>query len=100
MTNTKKTENGVKRTGLYWPGKRMEVERVALPFQVVETVNVSRATREEGVISSPESVRWHAARQLRNAASHPERQMILTPGNAIGILERVGDDINSLFSGG
>ncbi len=47
MTNTKKTENEVKRTGLYWPGKRTEVERVALPFQVVETVNVSRATREE-----------------------------------------------------
>lgn len=47
MANTKKTENEVKRTGLYWPGKRTEVERVALPFQVVETVNVSRATREE-----------------------------------------------------
>ena len=55
---------------------------------------------QEGVISRPESTRWQAARQLRNAASHPERQMILTPGNAIGILERVGDDINSLFSGG
>jgi len=47
MANSKKTENEVKRTGLYWPGKRTEVERVALPFQVVETVNVSRATREE-----------------------------------------------------
>ena len=47
MTNTKKAENEVKRTGLYWPGKRTEVERVALPFQVVETVSVSRATREE-----------------------------------------------------
>jgi len=47
MPNTKKAENEVKRTGLYWPGKRTEVERVALPFQVVETVNVSRATREE-----------------------------------------------------
>ena len=54
---------------------------------------------EEGVISRQESARWHAARQMRNAASHPERQMILTPGNAIGILERVADDINSLFSG-
>ena len=47
MANSKKTENEVKRTGLYWPGKRTEVERVALPFQVVETVNVSRATWEE-----------------------------------------------------
>jgi len=47
MANSKKAENEVKRTGLYWPGKRTEMERVALPFQVVETVNVSRATREE-----------------------------------------------------
>ena len=55
---------------------------------------------EKAVISRPESDRWHAARQMRNAASHPERQMILAPGNAIGILERVVDDINSLFSSG
>lgn len=35
------------RTELFWPGKRTQVERVALPFQVVETVNQSRATREQ-----------------------------------------------------
>ena len=35
------------RTELVWPGKRTQVERVALPFQVVETINVSRATREQ-----------------------------------------------------
>jgi len=35
------------RTELVWPGKRTEVERVALPFQVVETINVSPATREQ-----------------------------------------------------
>jgi len=34
------------RPELVWPGKRTQVERVALPFQVVETVNQSRATRE------------------------------------------------------
>lgn len=62
MPNTKKTENEVKRTGLYWPGKRTEVERVALPFQVVETVNVSRATREEAplfaAIQGQEAAGW------------------------------------------
>jgi adenine-specific DNA-methyltransferase len=31
---------------LSWPSKPAAVERVALPFQVVETVNESRATRE------------------------------------------------------
>jgi DNA modification methylase len=42
----------VTRTELVWPGKfnedgtRPEVPRVSLPFQVIETVNESRATRE------------------------------------------------------
>ncbi len=35
------------RTELVWPGKCTQVERVALPFQVVETINQSRATREQ-----------------------------------------------------
>ena len=33
--------------GLYWKGKRNEVERTSLPFQTVEIVNESRATREK-----------------------------------------------------
>ena len=42
----------ITRTELVWPGKYNEdgtpknVPRVSLPFQVIETVNVSRATRE------------------------------------------------------
>ncbi len=42
----------ITRTELIWPGKynedgtRKEVPRVNLPFQVIETVNESRATRE------------------------------------------------------
>src|SRR2546422_3728370 len=42
----------VTRTELVWPGKYnddgtlKEVPRVSLPFQVIETVNESRATRE------------------------------------------------------
>ncbi len=49
--------SAVTRTELVWPGKRTQVERVALPFQVVETVNQSRATREQtpmlGLIPPP-----------------------------------------------
>ena len=52
---------------------------------------------DEGVIPSSEFIRWDAIRELRNAASHPERQSILTPGNAIGLLERIAVQINSLF---
>jgi DNA modification methylase len=33
-------------TGLYWKGKKTEVDRVVLPFQTIETINESRATRE------------------------------------------------------
>ena len=55
---------------------------------------------ERGAISRSESTRWHAARRLRNTASHPEHQMILPPGNAVGMLERIAEDLNSLFSSG
>ena len=34
-------------TGLYWQGKKTEVDRIVLPFQTIETVNESRATREQ-----------------------------------------------------
>ncbi|TEU15931.1 MAG: DUF4145 domain-containing protein [Anaerolineales bacterium] len=54
---------------------------------------------EEGVIPGSEFVRWDAVRELRNIASHPERQSIFTPGNAIGFLEGIAVQINSLFSG-
>ncbi|NVL89521.1 MAG: site-specific DNA-methyltransferase [Desulfobacterales bacterium] len=39
--------NEVNQTGLYWPTKRTEVERVILPFQTVETINESKADRDE-----------------------------------------------------
>src|SRR5437762_2337904 len=43
----------ITKTELVWPGKynedgtRREVPRVNLPFQVIETINESRATREK-----------------------------------------------------
>lgn len=55
---------------------------------------------DEGIIPRSELTRWDAIRQLRNAASHPDRQSILTPGNAIGMLEGLAGQINSLFNSG
>jgi adenine-specific DNA-methyltransferase len=48
------------RTELVWEGKRTQVERIALPFQIIETINVSRATREEtpllaGLTTNPDA---------------------------------------------
>jgi len=33
-------------TGLYWKGKKTEVDRVVLHFQTIVNINESRATRE------------------------------------------------------
>jgi len=41
-------------TGLYWKGKKTEVDRVVLPFQTIETINESRATREREKITGPD----------------------------------------------
>lgn len=34
-------------TGLYWKDKKTEVDRIVLPFQTIETINESRASREK-----------------------------------------------------
>jgi len=54
----------------------------------------------QGTIPESQLSRWEAIRGLRNAASHPDRQSIFTPGGAIGLLEGITEQINSLFSGG
>jgi DNA modification methylase len=52
-------------TGLYWKGKKTEVERVVLPFQTIETINESRATRERekkvsiGLFQDKSNGDWH-----------------------------------------
>jgi hypothetical protein len=49
----------ITHTALVWPGKyspggaRREVPRVNLPFQAIETINESRATREATKIATP-----------------------------------------------
>jgi adenine specific DNA methylase Mod len=49
----------ITKTELVWPGKydeqgkKKEVERLSLPFQVIERVNESRATREAGKSRNP-----------------------------------------------
>ena len=54
---------------------------------------------QQGVIPDANMPRWHASRKLRNMASHPERQTIITPANAIGFVERMAGLINGLFAG-
>ena len=49
------------------------------------------------VISDIQQIKWNATRELRNMASHLKRQSIMTPGNAIGFVERSAELINSLW---
>lgn len=68
------TKIEVTKTELVWPGKynddgtRKEVPRVNLPFQIIETINESRATREAA--KSPHNLSLfdiYEARLLRRA---------------------------------
>jgi adenine specific DNA methylase Mod len=47
VTDNKVKATEIKQTGLYWPEKRTEVDRVILPFQTVETINESKADRDK-----------------------------------------------------
>ena len=57
------------KTELVWPGKYnedgslREVPRVNLPFQVIERVNESRATREAQNISTPSLFDFYAGKE-------------------------------------
>lgn len=52
---------------------------------------------DNGVIGPSDAQAWNWIRELRNMGSHPERQMILPPHDAIAILHRVTEQINALF---
>ncbi len=47
VTNNKSKATEIKQTGLYWPEKRTEVEKVILPFQTEETVKLSKKRRDD-----------------------------------------------------
>jgi hypothetical protein len=49
------------------------------------------------VLSSKDSDDWDNIRKFRNIASHPERPMILPPGDAITLVRWVSKQINHLF---
>jgi len=53
---------------------------------------------ERGAVPKSEATRWDAIRKLRNSASHPDRQSILTPGNGMRLLEDIARQINLLFN--
>jgi len=53
-------------TGLYWQGKKTEVERIVLPFQTIETINESRATRETEKLKGPDIFKTETGEAWQN----------------------------------
>ncbi|MEW5805171.1 MAG: site-specific DNA-methyltransferase [Patescibacteria group bacterium] len=46
----------INKTELIWPGKRKEVERVGLPFQTIETINLPRGVRQEDLFGGKDDL--------------------------------------------
>jgi DNA modification methylase len=54
MPKNDNNNQAIDKTELIWPGKRKEVERVELPFQTIETINLPRGTRQEELFGGKE----------------------------------------------
>ena len=54
MAKNNNNNQPIDKTELVWPGKRKEVERVELPFQTIETINLPRGYRQEDIFSVAE----------------------------------------------
>lgn len=53
--------------------------------------------RDNNFLSKQKFVQWDAGRQLRNSASHPNRQSIYTPFDAINTIDVTIDLVEDLF---
>lgn len=58
---------------------------------------LQKALFSKKILDERELDRWNALRDLRNMASHPDSQSIMTPGMAMDILHISAAQVNSLF---
>jgi len=58
MPEKNNNSQSINKTELVWPGKRKEVERVELPFQTIETINMPRGYRQGDIFSSAEQQKF------------------------------------------
>lgn len=87
-------------------GVRLKCEQLGLPTKVVLKDGRERDTSFSENLDAlqasihslqPTRAQWATVHRLRNATSHPSRQMILDPGLAQGHLELAVEFLNSLF---
>src|SRR5262245_37113780 len=72
-------------------------KEIRIPVRKKRFVNKINALIEKDILTSKEGEGWHAIRDFRNEASHPEDQMILPPGVASTLLQDLANKINALF---
>jgi hypothetical protein len=74
--------------------KRLSKKGEALP---VSFSRLQEALFTCGILDYKERDRWDALRDLRNMASHPESQSIMTPAMAVDMLRISVGQVNELF---
>jgi hypothetical protein len=88
-------------------GARARCEQLGLPIKIRkrngELRDVAFAAlvdllAKHGALSKSDRVRWDAGRRLRNSASHPSSQSIISTGMAISSLESTVELVNKLFT--
>jgi hypothetical protein len=86
------------RVELVWAGKRKEVDRVVLPFQPIEIVNESRATREAEKATSP-LMRGQIARDAAEQAEGWRNKLIWGDNKYVlsSLLERFAGQIDLIY---
>jgi hypothetical protein len=85
---------------------RKRCEQVGIPTTLQNKKGKTIQTRfvdniasliDAGILDAAQQPRWTTIRQLRNIASHPESQMIMTLGMTIDQLVLTTDWLNSLY---
>ena len=74
--------------------KRLSKKGEALP---VSFSRLQETLFSRGILDHKERDRWGALRDLRNMASHPESQSIMTPAMAVDMLRIAVGQVNELF---
>jgi hypothetical protein len=91
---------------LYDTGTRIRCQQLGIPTTIPTKKGKAKQTTfhdnvkslvKHGSIRKADEKRWDSIRELRNWGSHPERQSILDPGEAQGILSVVVKLLNELF---
>jgi len=77
---------------------RHRCESLGAPPSLRNFVHKINWLADRGAIREDDREEWHTIRRLRNSASHPEGQAIITPGLALGSLRQIAERINDLFA--